>query len=105
MELKHSGLGIASFITSIICSVLLFVFFVIAGVMEMSTPGGIDEESTPAVILGMGIIFCVMGELAAVGLGIAAVCQNDRKKIFGILGLSFAAAIALFTLLLLALGS
>jgi len=105
MELKHSGLGIASFTISITCSLLLFVLFIVAGVMELSTPGGIDEESAQAIILGMGIIFCVMGELVAMGLGIAAVCQNERKKIFGILGLSFSAAMALITLLIIVLGS
>lgn len=105
MELKHSGLGIASFVISITCSVLLFVLFVVAGVIELSTPGGMSEESPEAIMLGLGIIACIVGELVAVGLGIAAVCQNEHKKIFGILGLSFSATFALITLLLLALGS
>ena len=53
MELKQSGLGIASFILSILCGLLIFVMFIIAGVMEASSPGGIDERSAGAVVLGL----------------------------------------------------
>lgn len=105
MEQKHSGLGIASFVISIICSLLIFVLFIIAGVIELSTPGGIDEDSAQAIVIGLAIIFCVLGELVAVGLGIAAVCQDNRNKVFGILGLVFSSSIALATVLMIALGS
>ncbi|MGU5664526.1 hypothetical protein [Aeromonas sanarellii] len=50
-EKKHSGLGIASFITSIVSGLLIFLLIGVAGVMEASTPGGIDEESAGAGVM------------------------------------------------------
>lgn len=105
MEQKQSGLGIASFVLSIVSTLLLFVLFIVAGIMEISTPGGIDEDSPQTIALGLTIILCVIGEMVAIGLGIAAVCQSDRKKVLGILGLVFSSTAALMTLLLIALGS
>ena len=44
--MKNSGLGIASFISSIVTGILIFLLFIFAGVMETSTPGGGDEDAT-----------------------------------------------------------
>ena len=48
---KHSGLGIASFVVGIASGLLLLTVFVIAGIAETSTPGGIDEKSPIAVLI------------------------------------------------------
>lgn len=103
-QLKHSGIGIASFVISIISGFVLFVLFGIAGFMEVSTPGGIDEESAGAIIVGLFLIFFWGIAVVALGLGIAGLIQKRRKKIFAILGTVFAAATLLITLLAMALG-
>jgi hypothetical protein len=105
MEQKHSGLGIASFIISIPVGILIFLTITIAGVMEVSTPGGLNEESPKAVLLGMLLLGCFFLELSAIGLGIGGLLQKDRKKVFSILGLSFSGGTILFTGFLILLGS
>jgi hypothetical protein len=88
-ELKHAGVGIASFILSLICGAMLLVMVVIAGVMQASTPGGMDEESAEAVALGLGLIGFMFGSFLAVVLGVIGLFQSKRKKLFAILGLLF----------------
>lgn len=103
-DLKHSGPGIASFITGLTSAVFLFLLIVIAGVMEASTPGGIDEESAGAIILGLLLITFMLAALIALGLGIAGLLQSDRKKIFAILGTVFSALALVCTLFIMLLG-
>jgi uncharacterized membrane protein len=103
-EQKHSGLGVASFITSLVSGILLFLLIVIAGVIEASTPGGMDEKSAAAVIVGLFMIFFLGASLVALGLGIGGLIQKDRKKIFAILGTVFAAITFLGTILLMMVG-
>lgn len=104
MEVKHSGVGIASFVTSIVAGVLIFLLVIIAGVLEVSTPGGMDEESIAAVLIGLFLFAFLGAELVALGLGIGGLIQQDRKKIFAILGVVFSATALLITLFILFLG-
>lgn len=105
MESTHSGIGIASFIIGALCGVLMMVLFVLAGMLALASPEGIDEQAPEVIALGFAIIFCGLGVLTALGLGIAALCQTARKKLFGILGLAFSATTLAITLALLAVGS
>lgn len=85
----HSGIGISSFILSLVSSVGLVATTTIAGVMENSTPGGVDEESAEAILLGLVMIgLALMLPVSAV-LGLVSLFQSSRKKLFGILGLCF----------------
>ena len=88
-EFRHSGLGIASFIGAIIAGVGEFILVMIAGVIEVSTPGGMNEESPQAVILGLLMIAGLFLAMVGIGLGIAGLIQRECKKIFAILGLVF----------------
>ena len=103
-ELKHSGLGIASFILSLIAGVEIFTMVVIAGVMAAQSPAGIDEHSPEAIIVGSFLCGGAALLLVGLGLGIAGVLQRNRKKIFGILGLVFNALIVIGLLTLFAIG-
>ena len=91
VSMKHSGIGIASFSMSVGILIVTFVLVVVAGVMEASTPGGINEVSPAAIMLGLSIIGMVLLNIVAFGLGIGTMFQKDRKKLFGILGMSFSA--------------
>ncbi len=102
--MKHSGVGIASFIVSIIGSLLMFLLFVIAGAIQLSTPGGVDENSPAAMVIGLMLFLLMFALLVALGLGIGALCQSDRKRLFGVLGTIFSAVSLLLTLILLAVG-
>ncbi len=76
---------------------VLFLLVVILGVLESTTPGGLDEDSAVTIILGLLIIFSLFLDLVAFGLGIAGIFQHHRrKKMFAILGAIFSG----FTLLI-----
>jgi hypothetical protein len=104
MEQKHSGIGIASFIISILGGILTFVVILIAGAIEGSTPGGMDENSAEAIVIGLSIISLFFLNILAVGLGVGGLVQKERKKIFAILGTIFSSFTVLLTIGLIVLG-
>ncbi len=103
-ELKHSGLGIASFVISILSGILMFLLFAIAGVVGATTPGGMDEKSMVAIVIGLSLFAGLFVALLALGLGIGGLLQKERRKLFAILGTVASAATILGAVALLALG-
>lgn len=104
MEQQHSGLGIASFILSILSGIFLFLLFLVAGVMHSSTPGGINDESPVAIFVGLFMLAFLFVAFVALGLGIGGLFQNDRKIVFAVLGTVFSACVFLGTIFLLLIG-
>ena len=102
---NHSGLGIASFILSIGVGFLIFCTIVVAGVMQNSTPGGMDEKAPAVILVGLAIIGLVLLDVIAFGLGIAGLFQRNRKKVFAILGTIFSSLVILATILLIIVGT
>lgn len=104
MEPKNSGLGIASFIISILAGLSIVAIIVAAGILEMSTPGGMGEDSVEAAIVGMLIIAMIFVSMLALGLGIAGLVQKNRKKIFAVLGTIFSALSCMGTIAVVVIG-
>ena len=104
MENKHSGIGIASFVISIATGVFTFLLMVVAGVMEVSTPGGIDENSVEAVVTGLFLIALLLLDLVALGLGVGGLLQKDRRKLLAVLGTVFSATTLFLTLCVMLIG-
>ena len=100
----HSGLGIASFIISLAAGAALVVLLGIAGVIE-SQPGGMDEESAGAVLVGLLLALTALAHVLALRLGIAALVQAGRSKLFGVLGTVFASTGLIGTVLIFLLGA
>ena len=100
----HSGLGIASFIISLAAGAALVVLLGIAGVIE-SQPGGMDEESAGAVLVGLLLALTALAHVLALGLGIAALVQAGRSNLFGVLGTVFASTGLIGTELIFLLGA
>ncbi len=100
---KNSGLGIASFVTSIIASVLTFVTFAVAGVLQTSKFGGMEYQEAPLV--GLAAIGLVLVHLVAVGLGIAGLFQKETKKTFAILGTVFSSGAIVIMVLTMIIGA
>jgi hypothetical protein len=100
--LKHSGLGIASFVISLVTGLVEFLVIISAGVLEMQ--GQMSETSGAAVVIGMFIILGMLANLVGIGLGIAAIAQNKAKKLFGILGLIFNGCLVILILGLIFIG-
>jgi hypothetical protein len=103
--MKHSWLGISSFAISLIGGAAMLLLFGVAAYMEMSTPGGMDENSASAVFVGL-LLFAVMAvHLVGAGLAIGGLVQKDRKRVFAVLGLVFNALVILGTLALMIIGN
>lgn len=102
--LKHSGLGIASFVLALLSGLMIVVVVVIAGVIEASTPGGMDEQSGEAIAIGLSLFAFLGGALVSLGLGVAGLIQGGRKKLFAVLGTVFSGLALLFTLALFVIG-
>ncbi len=100
----QSKLGIASLSISIATALGLFILFAIAGIVESSSPGGMDEESIEAVIIGLFIFGFAGLDLLAIGLGIAGIFQKSRQRILAVIGTSIAVAIGIITISLMIIG-
>jgi hypothetical protein len=101
---RHSGIGIASFILSIFAALGIFALFCAAGIIQSTTPGGMDQRSPTAIILGLCIIGMLALDLIAAGLGIGGVLQKERKKLFAVLGIIFSLTAIVCAVLLMAVG-
>lgn len=98
----HSRLGIASFAIGLMAMALELgtIIAVVAVVVTMRghPPPPLVKEATP-IALFVGLL----GSLAAVILGVAALFQRDRKRLFSILGIIVSGATIAFMLCLLAI--
>jgi hypothetical protein len=103
MEEKHSVLGIASFSISIAVGCLMILLFVAAGVLNA---GRIEHgrEYPGQAIVGLTAILLLAADVVAAGLGIATLCQANRKRLFGILGLVFSMGTVLGSVALIIVG-
>jgi hypothetical protein len=101
---RHSGFGIASLAIGILVGLMEFALFVVAGVMETTQPGGVDESSPEAIVLGLcligGLGVCLFGAL----LGAVSFFQRDRLKVFGVLGIGINLSVLTLAVGLVALG-
>ena len=102
---RHSGLGIASLSLSVFAGVGLFGCVIVAGVLEATTPGGIDETSAAAIVVGLIMFAFLVLALLGGGLGIGALFQSATNKLFAILGIVGAALTFFFFVALMVLGS
>lgn len=100
----HSGIGIASFIISIVSGVSLIALFLLSVILAPSVEG-FDENSKEAMILGLLLFACLFVLLLGIGLGIGGLFQKNRKRLFAILGLFVSALVLLGSVSLVMVGS
>lgn len=100
-QVPHSGVGIASLILTAIVTVSLFAAFVVAGVLNTQGRGQTDPLT---MLVGFVVISLLGLDLVALGLGITALCQRDRKKLFGVLGTVISSVVLLGTAGLILVG-
>jgi len=102
---KHSGLGIAAFVIAIVAGIALFLSFAVAGYLQVSRSGGMDEKSGLVMLVGLLIIGVCMVHLVGAALAIAGLFQAERRKVFPILGLVLNAVAILGTVGLIIVGN
>lgn len=100
--LKHSGMGIASFVIAIAQGILTVIVIVVAGIL--TTMGPQSEHQGAFMIVGLVIMGGMLLHLIGIGLGIAGACQKNRKKIFSILGLILNICAILIVVFLIVVG-
>ncbi|MDR3347009.1 MAG: hypothetical protein LBN32_00185 [Helicobacteraceae bacterium] len=103
IQLRHSGLGIASFVLSIVDLVAFMVLLVFAAIVGTSLPSNAADAQALLMLIGVMYFAVLLVAIVAIGLGIAGVCQRARK-VFGILGLTFSIGIMLFAIFVMLLG-
>ena len=106
VKLKHSGVGIASFIVSIIGILACFITIFIIMIIETNNPGLISSgTSAEAAIMGLFIIVSIVFLIVSIVLGIVGVVSKNTKKVFAIIGLSASSICILFIAFLMIIGS
>lgn len=93
----QSRIGVVSLVLAIVSSLASFLIVLIAGVWETSAPGGVDENSLAAGLLGLILLGSLGGNLVSVALGIVGIVQKSRNRICAFIGTSIAAASFLIT--------
>lgn len=91
-ELRHSGIGISAFVLSLVAGLVLLVTVFIAGYMQATTPGGVDERAASTVLTGLMLMLGILMALIAGGLGLAGTFQKTRRRLFAVLGTVLSAA-------------
>ena len=99
---KHSKMGVASFIISLVQGGINVIAVISAGVL--TTLGPQDEHEIGFMIIGLVIFGGIFAHLTGVGLGIAGIVQRNTKKVLSILGLIFNLGAILVVLMLMIMG-
>ncbi len=118
-ENRHSRMGIASFVISILVVVAILAL-VVGGPLLISSSEGFDPQSfdpadpqsvdlsDPAIIalqvVGLGFIVGVLLSFVGLGLGLAGVIQRRRKRLFAVIGAVLNGLVVLGVLSLVVLG-
>jgi len=102
VRLKHSGLGIASFIIALLQGFLTLVVVLIAGVLAAAGPQ--QDNEVGFMIVGLLVLAGIFTHCVGAGLGIAGLVRKNRKKVFAVLGLILNAMALLMVLLLMLIG-
>ena len=97
---KNSGIGIASFLTSIAAVTALIV----AVVIWASNPDSVVADTPAAYRVGVVAILAFALALVAFVLGIAGLFQKEKKKSLAVLALVFSTPVIAVLVLLLVVG-
>jgi hypothetical protein len=91
MDRKHTKLGIASFTLTLLTGFFTFAFLLAAAVLSNVHRIDPDARRIGQFLAFLCFVAILTANLTALGLGIAGLAQADRKKLFAILGTTFAA--------------
>jgi hypothetical protein len=113
---KHSGVGVASFILSLVSVIGTIGAFIAASMMASALAGDptaaasgdmshLDEGTLGRFIVVAGLMFLfVVTALIGAVLGLVGLFQKRRRKLFPILGLAFNSLLVLSIFLVLLIG-
>jgi hypothetical protein len=99
---RHSGLGIASFVTTVVAVVILIIALIISIMLVIK---GVTPGSLYFALAGMGLILSFVLNLVAAGLSIFSLFLKGYKRIFPILGCVISIAVLIGTIIIIILGA
>ncbi len=88
-NIEEKGISILGIVSIIIALITGLIFFVVIGggvYLEMSTPGGIQDDSPILGVIGLAAIFIIVSHAIGAGLGFAGLFQKSKKKLFAAIG-------------------
>ncbi|HDZ21237.1 hypothetical protein LCGC14_0226270 [marine sediment metagenome] len=92
---KHSGVGIASFVISLVVPVAFAGLTVVIAVVATEAGENVKDKMPILASAGLGMLLVLLAPLVGLGMGIAGCCQTTRNRIFAVLGTVFNATIVL----------
>jgi hypothetical protein len=102
-RLPHSGLGIASFIIGLVVVVIVLLMILLVGVLSTSRTNRNTAE-TMGMMTGLLVCGGAVASLVGLGLGLGGVFQENRNRVFAIIGLILNGLIILGTAALFIIG-
>lgn len=102
---KHSGVGIASFVLAMLSMVGFMGLMVMAVLMELGSPGSLEGESPALVLLGLGVLLCMLLIIVGIVLGIVGLLMPGYRRLYSGLGLGLNCLWLLLLFGLMLLGS
>lgn len=100
----QSGLGIASLLIGLGLGFLMLLLFMVAAMVEMSSPRGMDPDSVEALLIGFAFIALLLALVLPLALAIAGLVQEGRSRVFPVLGLIVSVGVGLISVFLMLLG-
>lgn len=85
----HSGLGVASFVISASCLVLLIVVLALALLSGSEDPDVIFAKPGVGVAIMLGMVLLNLAPVVGLGLGIAGAVSKGRNRTYAVLGIVF----------------
>ena len=101
---RQSGLGVASFTISLVSIVATIAVIGYAGYVEMTTEGGVAEDQTVAMLIGLAIFACIAMLLVGLILGIVGLLQKERRRTLAAIGVGLNGLFAILIGLIMWLG-
>jgi len=86
---QNSGLGISSFILSIVAFFTQIFVYTVTTIKQFSDPKWLEQESIGSKLIGFLMIVSIFIVLVGIGLGIAGLLQKQKRKVFSVLGVVF----------------
>ena len=99
----QSGFGITSLVIAVTAGLLIVGTIGWGSYVELTTMGGLDENSTEAIIVGLVIFIGLAVALVGIAFGLVSCLQQTKGKVIGIIGLVFNVLIIAGVMLLLML--
>ncbi len=86
--LRSSGFGIASFIVSLIAGLGELATLTAVAIAEATTPGGVHDDSTLELVIGLSIFVFIGLTVLGFVLGLVSLLQGDRSRTLGVIGIA-----------------